>query len=145
TFHKWIPHAEVQSILSQSHILSFPSIREFGGGVVLEAMALGVVPLIVDYAGPGELVSADTGFKVPCGSREDIIAAFAETLTRLSDNPASLAPLARNAKARVDDYFLWPRKAEQIRHVYDWALDERRAEKPDIFTARSRPLAATMP
>lgn len=145
TFHKWIPHAEVQTILSQSHILSFPSIREFGGGVVLEAMALGVVPVIVDYAGPGELVSDETGFKVPCGSRDDIISALRATLTHLSENPASLAPLARNAKARVDEYFLWSRKADQIREVYDWALDEKRSEKPDIFRAGSRPIAATMP
>ena len=145
TFHKWIPHAEVQSILSQSHILSFPSIREFGGGVVLEAMALGVVPVIVDYAGPGELVTSETGFKVPCGNRDAIIAAFRETLTRLSDNPRSLAPLARNAKARVDDYFLWSRKAEQMREVYDWTLDMKRSEKPDIFRAKISPFAATMP
>ena len=145
TFHRWIPHAEVQSILSQSHILSFPSIREFGGGVVLEAMALGVVPVIVDYAGPGELVTSDTGFKVPCGSREDIIAAFRETLAQLSHNPGSLAPMARNAKARVDDYFLWSRKAAQIQEVYDWTLDTKRSEKPDLFRAGLRPFAATMP
>lgn len=149
TFHKWIPHADVQSILSQSHILSFPSIREFGGGVVLEAMALGVVPVIVDYAGPGELVTADTGFKVPCGSRDEIIAAFGRTLTDLSDrlsgNPAALAPMAQAAKARVDEYFLWSRKAAQVKEVYDWTLGTKRAEKPDIFRAALRPVAATMP
>lgn len=145
TFHKWVPHADVQAILSQSHILSFPSIREFGGGVVLEAMALGVVPVIVDYAGPGELVTSETGFKVPCGSREEIITAFRETFERLSKNPAALAPIAHSAKARVDEYFMWPQKANQIRQVYDWTLDQKRADKPDIFAARLRPIAATMP
>ena len=149
TFHKWIPHVEVQSILSQSHILSFPSIREFGGGVVLEAMALGVVPVIVDYAGPGELVTTETGFKVPCGDRDEIIAAFGRTLADLSDrlsgNPAALDPMAQAAKARVDDYFLWSRKADQIREVYDWTSGRKNAEKPDVFRAALRPVAATMP
>jgi glycosyltransferase involved in cell wall biosynthesis len=144
TFHKWIPHAEVQSILSRSHILSFPSIREFGGGVVLEAMALGVVPVIVDYAGPGELVTAETGFKVPCGNRAEITAAFSETLDRLSDDPASLATLAQNAKKRVDDFFLWSRKAEQVRQVYDWVLTNKAHQKPDIFEAGIRPVPATI-
>lgn len=144
TFHKWIPHAKVQSILSRSHILSFPSIREFGGGVVLEAMALGVVPVIVDYAGPGELVTAETGFKVPCGNRAEITSAFSKTLDRLADDPASLGTLAQNAQKRVDDYFLWSRKAEQVRQVYDWVLTNKAHQKPDIFEAGIRPVPATI-
>lgn len=142
TFHKWIPHEKVQSILGRSDILSFPSIREFGGGVVLEAMALGVVPVIVDYAGPGELVTEDTGFKVPCGSRKEIIEGFQRTLTELVDNPAQLPAMAQNAKARIDSHFLWSRKAEQIRQVYDWALARNKSDKPDIFKTTVPPLPA---
>lgn len=122
TFHGWKAHEEVQDILSTCHLLSFPSIREFGGGVVLEAMALGVVPLIVDYAGPGELVQPGWGIKVPCGTRDEIVHAFGAALNRLCDDPTNLPDMARAARARVQSHFHWARKAEQVGMVYDWVL-----------------------
>ncbi len=133
TFHGWKAHTEVQDILARCHVLSFPSIREFGGGVVLEAMALGVVPLIVDYAGPGELVTPEVGFKVPVGSRDEIVAGFEQALDKLAANPAALKPVAEAAKARVESHFTWARKAEQVRGVYDWVLGGQTGETPRPF------------
>ncbi len=130
TFHGWLPHEQVQEVLCGCHLLAFPSIREFGGGVVLEAMALGVVPLIVDYAGPGELVGSDTGIKVPMGPRSAIVERFAAELARLTADPGSLAPLAEAARARVETAFTWERKARQVSRVYDWVLAGRPAPAP---------------
>ena len=130
-FHGWLAHAAVQDIAAQNSVFAFPSIREFGGGVVLEAMALGLVPLVVDYAGPGELVTPDVGRKVPLGDRAAIIAGFRAELTQMAANPAALAPLAATARARVQAAFTWPRKAAQVAQVYDWVL-QRRLEKPDF-------------
>ena len=114
TFHGWKPHGDVQEILASCHVLPFPSIREFGGGVVLEAMATGVVPIVVDYAGPGELVVPGTGIKVPCGHRAVIVDAFRDALTALADDPSGLPAMAAAGRARVESHFLWSRKAEQI-------------------------------
>ncbi|MBV2359560.1 glycosyltransferase family 4 protein [Thalassococcus sp. CAU 1522] len=127
TFHGWQAHGAVQDILANSHILAFPSIREFGGGVVLEAMALGVVPLVVDYAGPGELVTPGTGIKVPCRGRDEIVADLGDALQRLCKDRGALPMLAQDARHRVDALFLWSRKAEQIAEVYRWV---RSAEGP---------------
>jgi glycosyltransferase involved in cell wall biosynthesis len=132
TFHGWMAHEQVQDVMAQCHILSFPSIREFGGGVVLEAMALGVVPLIVDYAGPGELVIPGTGVKVPCGAREQIIAGFQAELTKMSADPSALMNMAAAARARVEACFTWNRKAEQVAQVYDWCLGKSDV-KPRFF------------
>lgn len=130
TFHSWVAHDKVQTILARSHLLAFPSIREFGGGVVLEAMALGVVPLVVDYAGPGELVTPETGLKVPCGTRQDIVDGFRTILTRLAEDPSSLKPMAKAAKDRVDADFTWSRKAEKVRNVYDWVRQDGKQPGP---------------
>jgi glycosyltransferase involved in cell wall biosynthesis len=125
TLHGWIDHKEVQSLLSKSQLLTFPSVREFGGGVVLEAMALGVVPVIADYAGPGELVTPGTGIKVPMGSRDEVIAGFRAALSRLIAAPETIPALASAALARVEEHFTWDRKARQIGAVYEWVLDPK--------------------
>ena len=118
TFHGWKQHDEVQGIAAQAQLLVFPSVREFGGGAVLEAMALGVVPVIVDYAGPGELVDDEVGFKVPLGSREQIIAGLARVLKGIAADPGVLPGLAAAAQARVRDRFTWSAKARQVESVW---------------------------
>lgn len=42
----WIEHAKLGTRLRESDLFVFPSIREFGGGAVLEAMALGIPPVV---------------------------------------------------------------------------------------------------
>lgn len=127
TFHGEVRHAAVQDIAVRANLLTFPSIREFGGGVVLEAMALGVVPVVVDYAGPGELVTPDTGLKVPIGTRAGIVADLRDTLGRVIADPSDLPRLADRARARALEHFTWPAKARQVAHVYEWV----RAGRPD--------------
>ncbi len=119
TLHGWVANEQVQDILCQCEVLSFPSIREFGGGVVLEAMALGVVPIVVDYAGPGELVTSETGLKVPIGTRQSIVAGFRETLSRLTKDRSELAALSQNAYDQVQKRFTWPAKARSICAIYE--------------------------
>jgi glycosyltransferase involved in cell wall biosynthesis len=103
-------------------LLIFPSIREFGGGVILEAMALGIVPLVVDYAGPGELVDASVGYKIPIGSRAEIVAAFHDGLAMIAADPGVLSIRSKAARRLVVEHYTWDAKALKIRAVYDWVL-----------------------
>jgi glycosyltransferase involved in cell wall biosynthesis len=132
----WVEHQMLQNRLRESNLFVFPSIREFGGGAVLEAMALGLVPVIVDYAGPAELVTEATGFKVPIGSREEITGSLRALLVKIAERPAVLEEMGSRARQRVTTRFTWDSKAQQVKQVYEWAVGERR-EKPDF----GRPIA----
>jgi glycosyltransferase involved in cell wall biosynthesis len=131
TLHGWIEHARVQERLASCDVLAFPSIREFGGGVVLEAMAVGLVPIIVDYAGPAELVTGDTGYRVPLGSRATIIGGFRQVLERLADDPSEVRAMGSRGRARALEHFTWSAKAKQVLEVWRWIAGSR-ADKPDF-------------
>jgi glycosyltransferase involved in cell wall biosynthesis len=131
TLAGWVEHAKVQDRLIQADILTFPSVREFGGGVALEAMAVGVVPVVTDYGGLGELVSDKTGFLIAMGTRAEIIGRLHQTLERVTREPELIAQKSPHALARAHRQFTWAAKAKQTLEVYDWVLC-RRSHRPNM-------------
>ncbi|WP_265501151.1 glycosyltransferase [Paracoccus beibuensis] len=126
TFHGNLSHEKVQEVMVRSNLLTFPSIREFGGGVVLEAMALGVVPMVVDYAGPGELVSDETGYPIALGERPQIVSRFRAALGALVADPSGLPGKARAARSQALADYTWDAKAAKIVALYRRLLQDRR-------------------
>jgi glycosyltransferase involved in cell wall biosynthesis len=131
-FPGWVAHDQVRRHLANAQIFAFPSVREFGGGVVLEAMAMGLVPVVVDYGGPAELIPAGCGTIVPMGSRQEIIRAFRLALADLTTDPAAAHATGLRAQRHVRAHFTWPAKARQLLMIYAWALRGCPAPKPDL-------------
>lgn len=117
-FHGNVAHESVSGLMATAHVLCFPSIREFGGGVVLEAMATGVVPIVVDYGGPGELVDEANGYKIKLSSRDDIVANLRAVIEGVVLNPNELSGKSTACVERVASIHTWPRKAEAILNLY---------------------------
>lgn len=130
-FPGWVDHTRMAEVLGRSQIFGFPSVHEFGGGVVLEAMAQGLVPVVVNYGGPGELVPPGTGFALPMAPREQIVAALRDCLAKLADAPDEVAAMGRRAQEFAYRNFTWDAKARQVSEVYRWALGWR-DDKPDF-------------
>ncbi len=132
-FDGWVEHTALGARLGRAEVLGFPSIREFGGGVVLEAMALGLVPVVVAYGGPRDLVTSETGVLLPLGPRADIVRALGRALDELAADRARVRVLGERAKTRVSELHTWRRRAEQSLRIYEWALG--RGEKPEFFAS----------
>ena len=66
--------AEVAEIMRDADAFVFPSIRELGAGVVIEAMACGLVTIVTDYGAPGDLAANGRGVRVPLQPMEGLVA-----------------------------------------------------------------------
>lgn len=131
-FPGWVAHEKVRTHLGKAQIFAFPSVREFGGGVVLEAMALGLAPVVINYGGPAELIPDGCGTVVPMGNRDEIIASFRHVLTDLTSDPAAVHATGLRAQRHVRSHFTWPAKARQLVEIYHWVLLGCPPPKPDF-------------
>ncbi len=128
TLAGWVKHRFLAERLIQSDVFVFPSIREFGGAVALEAMAVGLVPIVVNYGGPGELVTPKTGFLLDMAPRESIVQQLRDLLGRLVADPGLIDERSQAAYERAHGKFTWQAKAKDVLAVYEWVLG--RADKP---------------
>ncbi len=135
----WVAHEQVQDVLVDSDFLALPSIREFGGGVVLEAMALGLPAVVVGYGGPGELVTDATGLRIPIGRPAELVAGLRDAIAGLLRDPARIDRLGEAAAQRVQAHFTWSAKARQTLEVYRWVMGQR--DKPDFGMPLADPVA----
>ncbi|RTL70958.1 MAG: glycosyltransferase family 1 protein [Hyphomicrobiales bacterium] len=124
--------AEVAALMQSADIFAFPSIRELGAGVLIEAMACGMACVCVDYGGPATLIGPDHGIKVPLGDKTSIVNSMADALGALTADPARRARLGSAAHVHALRYYAWDQKAERTLGVYDWVLG-RRADKPSFW------------
>jgi starch synthase len=129
-FAGFVPHERLQDRLVESDVLGFPSVREFGGAVVLEAMALGLAPVVVDYGGPGEHVTAATGIALPLQPRPALVEGLRGALEQLAADPGRVREMGRRARTRVMERYTWEAKARQLLEVWRFALGQR--DKPDF-------------
>jgi len=127
----WVDHAEVTRRMSEADVFAFPSIRELGAGVVVEAMGAGMVPVVVDYGGPAEYIDADQtrGIKVPLSDKAGVTASFVDALESLASSPQRRSDMGVAAFEYVKANHSWDMKARRIVEVYEYLLGKR-ADRP---------------
>lgn len=116
------PQKDLAARMSRSQAFAFPSLREFGGAVVLEAMASGLPSIVVDYGGPGELVSDDCAIRLPMSGREVLVPDLRRAMEVLVRDHGRCLSMAEAATRRVREHFTWSTKAERIVGIYDRVL-----------------------
>jgi glycosyltransferase involved in cell wall biosynthesis len=130
SFCGWVSHAEVLRRLRSADVLVFPSVRDFGGGVVFEALASGAVPVVADFGGPGDIVHPEVGFKVPLTNESEFVAQMEKILTELAGNRDLLNRLRQQGMSYARERLTWDAKAQSTTQVLNWAV--RRGPKPDL-------------
>jgi glycosyltransferase involved in cell wall biosynthesis len=117
TFTGWVEQAKTYDYYSNSDIFCFPSIREFGGAVVMEAMACGLPCIVVKNGGIAEYVADETGFRIEPNSPDYVIQQLAEKIQFLAENPVIREQMAAQALERSHQ-FEWGQKAMRVVEIY---------------------------
>lgn len=131
SFCGWVSHDEVLRRLRSADVMVFPSVRDFGAGVVFEALATGAVPVVADFGGPGDIVYQDVGYKVPLTNEIDFVMQMEEILTELARNRDLLEQLRRQGMNYARERLTWDAKANDITEVLQWVL--QRGPKPEFL------------
>jgi glycosyltransferase involved in cell wall biosynthesis len=121
SFLGWLSHADTMERLRMTDILVFPSVREFGGGVVFEALAAGAVPIVVAFGGPGDVVHSGVGYRVPLHTPEQVIRDIAQALSELAHNRELLQATSVRAMDYAREHLTWDAKALVMTRILAWA------------------------
>jgi glycosyltransferase involved in cell wall biosynthesis len=128
-FLGWVEQTRLRQEFAQAQAFVFPSLREFGGGVALEALASGLPAIVVDYGGPGELVTPDCGILLPMTARAELVPRLQAAMEALAGDADRCRSLAGAACSRVRAEFTWSTKAARLVEMYRQILSGRRKEE----------------
>ena len=104
----WISQDELKKYYQESTVFVFPSFRDSGGMVVLEALSFGLPVICLDLGGPGQIVDETCGRLIETQNKteDEIVNAIVSAISELTSNPELLIKLKYGAIERAK-YFSW--------------------------------------
>lgn len=109
---------DVYQEVSTADALLHPALHEAFGQVCLEALALGVPVICLNWGGPGLIVDKETGFAVEPGNRAETISRLAQAMMELAAERQGGHSRADACKSRAFGEFEWENLAYAIVEKY---------------------------
>ncbi|HMD85559.1 MAG TPA: glycosyltransferase family 4 protein [Terriglobia bacterium] len=119
---KWMPRPELLHLMRHADTFLFPSLRDGGGAVVVEAMAAGIPVICMDLAGPGMHVTEECGIKIPARSPDETTELMARALERLYRDRKLCAKMGQAGRARAEQVYSWDHLGERLLRIYEEVL-----------------------
>ncbi|PKG82546.1 glycosyl transferase family 1 [Colwellia sp. 75C3] len=99
----WVPQNELARIYREHDVFIFPSLRDSGGMVVLEAMAEGLPVVCLNLGGPGVIVNEGCGISIDTNNKyeTDVIEELAKALVLLQEDKHTFYTMQEGAVDRA--------------------------------------------
>ena len=112
--------------MASCDVVLFPSLRDGGGTVVVEAMSLGKPVVCIDTGGPGLHITDECGIKVSPTDAETTVNELANGLERLYQDQDLRNTLGLAARKRVNEMYRWDKLGERLIKIYQPLFSENR-------------------
>ncbi len=113
---------DYQMALSECDVFLFPSFRENIGMTMVEAMLHQAAPIVLDTSAPGEIVTADCGWKIPLESPHLMVNKIADALMEAHADRSALRKKGHAARERILRSYSKMRYVDEINTTYEIAL-----------------------
>ena len=118
-----LTHAATLQQYPWADALTFTSLRDTSGNVVLEALAAGVPVICLDHQGVRDIVTDRCGIKIAVTTPREVVEGIRDALVMLSANPEHWRRLSSGSGERAREY-LWSTQSEKMRREYRRVLAE---------------------
>jgi glycosyltransferase involved in cell wall biosynthesis len=126
--HGRLPLEDYTALLRETDVYVTPSLRECGGMAMLEAMAIGLPVIGVDWGGAAQYTTSDCAILVPPSSKKALVDGLTSAMRKLAKSYPLRRNLGEGARKHVIDADLsWQSKADQVATIlHDTVAEYRR-------------------
>jgi len=114
-----LDRADVDDYYRDADIFVFPSYREPGGNVALEAMGHGLPLVVCDRGGPGSSVDPTCAIALPVSTPAALAHDVAEAVRSLVRDPERRLAMGRAGRDRMTAVGLWDAKIRDAELIYN--------------------------
>ena len=117
-----MPRPQLLATMAACDVFLFPSLRDGGGAVVIEAMSAGKPVICLDSGGPDVHVNDECGIKITPSSSAATVHELAGALERLYQNQNLRLAMGKAGRKRAELVYHWDRLGERLMEIYQQAF-----------------------
>jgi glycosyltransferase involved in cell wall biosynthesis len=121
-FEGWMSREGLFREMLSCDVFLFASLRDGGGGVVVEAMAAGKPVVCFDIAGPGFHIDEKCGIKIKPNNPESAVKNIAKALLKLYFDNDLRIKLGKGAREKAEREYNWDKLGNKLNEIYKKVL-----------------------
>lgn len=114
-----LPREEALELILNSDIFLFPSLKEGGTWALMEAMAMGLPVICLNWAGMAVETTPDTALQIPISSPKIMEREMGMAISTLINNSSLRKELGQCAHQRIKETFNWEAKGLYMENLFD--------------------------
>ena len=119
-----LPREEVLAAVERSDIFLFPSLREGGSWSLMEAMAIGLPVICLDWAGMAIITDDNCAIRIPVSNPEQMPKDMAAAIITLIKNPGLREAMGKAGRNRIKEVYNWKTKGLFVEQLFNSLLHD---------------------
>ena len=119
TIIPYMPREEALDMIEDSDIFIFPSLKEGGTWALMEAMAIGLPVVCLDWAGMAVETTPETAIQIPITNPKQMEKDFGKAISMLINDCQKREQLGQAARKRIKDVFNWEAKGKYMENLFN--------------------------